>query len=85
MTHCIYGDPVALRRLADVLIKLADIDQSTLSDAELPENEGLHWHIPAKNVIKNSAALVIGRADAKGNGGTQWVINGLVDGEFEAT
>ncbi|WDF53456.1 Imm32 family immunity protein [Mucilaginibacter sp. KACC 22063] len=63
----IHGDPEALRSLANMLLKLADLDQETIPD--LPIGARKHYHLQPKFDLSNSSEqVIIGRLDAKGTG-----------------
>lgn len=63
----IHGDPEGLRSLANILLKLADLDQESIAD--LPIGAGEHEHLQPKFDLSNSSeAVIIGRLDAKGTG-----------------
>lgn len=63
----IHGDPEGLRSLANLLLKLADLDQERI--AELPIGAREHVHLQPKFDISNSSeAVIVCRLDAKGTG-----------------
>ncbi len=63
----IHGDPEGLRSLAKLLLKLADFDQE--NSKALPVDAREHEHLrPKFDLSMSSAAVVIGRLDAKGTG-----------------
>ncbi|MFI5160858.1 MAG: hypothetical protein ACHQHN_06250 [Sphingobacteriales bacterium] len=65
----IYGDPEGLRSFAKFLIQVADLNQDSIPDKELPFGEREHFHIQPKWDISNSSVqVVVGRLDAKGTG-----------------
>ena len=73
---CIYGDPLGLKSLALKLSALADLEQTKLSDSQLPIDEGFHLHITKNNGLhKKSLNLDLGRLDAKQSGETDWYTN----------
>src|ERR1043165_3726864 len=63
----IHGDPEGLRSLANLLLKLADLDQSTLTN--VPDGAREHYHLRPRWELGNSSEqVVVGRLDAKGTG-----------------
>jgi hypothetical protein len=63
----IHGDPEGLRSLANLLLKLADLDQDNV--AELPIGAREHVHLRPNIELSNSSeAVIVGRLDAKGSG-----------------
>jgi hypothetical protein len=63
----IHGDPEGLRSLAKLLIKLADLNQDTLT--KLPIGDGEHYHLrPNFDISQSSVEVIVGRLDAKGTG-----------------
>jgi hypothetical protein len=63
----IHGDPEGLRSLANLLLKLADLNQENITD--LPVGEREHQHLQPKFDLSNSSTeVIIGRLDAKGTG-----------------
>lgn len=63
----IHGDPEGLRSLANILLKLADLDQDSV--ASLPIGAREHKHLRPKLELSNSSAeVILGRLDAKGTG-----------------
>lgn len=63
----IHGDPEGLRSLANLLLKLADLDQESVVD--LPVGAREHVHLQPKFDLSNSSeAVIVGRLDAKGTG-----------------
>ncbi|MDR3679823.1 MAG: hypothetical protein P4L41_07645 [Flavipsychrobacter sp.] len=63
----IHGDPEGLRSLANLLLKLADLDQEGIVD--LPVGAREHFHLRPKFELSNSSVeVVVGRIDAKGTG-----------------
>ena len=63
----IHGDPEGLRSFANILIKLAELDQETKAD--LPTGAREHIHLRPKIELSNSSdQVIIGRLDAKGTG-----------------
>jgi len=63
----IHGDPEGLRSFANLLLKLADLDQESLVD--LPVGAREHEHLrPDIELAKSSQEVVVGRLDAKGTG-----------------
>jgi hypothetical protein len=65
---CIYGNPFGLRRLAHVLLGLADLDQTTVN---MPDSETDHHHLRTglnTDVCDSLPELRIGRVDRKLDG-----------------
>jgi hypothetical protein len=63
----IHGDPEGLRSFANLLLKLADLDQESI--ANLPIGAREHRHLQAKYDLSNSSEnVILGRLDAKGTG-----------------
>ena len=63
----IHGDPEGLRSLANLLLKMADLDQDSI--VNLPVGAREHKHLQPKLDLSNSSdSLIIGRLDAKGTG-----------------
>lgn len=63
----IHGDPEGLRSLAALLLKLADLDQGSITS--LPIGARAHEHLRPKFELSNSSeAVIVGRLDAKGTG-----------------
>lgn len=63
----IHGDPEGLRSLANLLLKLADLDQSAAEN--LPVGVREHYHLqPNWDLSKSSDQVIVGRLDAKGTG-----------------
>jgi len=63
----IHGDPEGLRSLANLLLKLADLDQNSIEG--LPVGAREHEHLRPKLDLSNSSAeVIVGRLDAKGTG-----------------
>lgn len=63
----IHGDPEGLRSLAKLLLKLAELDQDTITD--LPVGAREHYHLqPKLDLSDSSEQVIIGRLDAKGTG-----------------
>jgi len=63
----IHGDPEGLRSLANLLLKLADLDQEQVNG--LPVGEREHMHLRSNiELSKSSNAVIVGRLDAKGTG-----------------
>ncbi len=63
----IHGEPEGLRSFAQLLIKIADLNQDTIKD--LPIGARTHIHLqPGADISKSSAQVIIGRLDAKGTG-----------------
>ena len=63
----IHGDPDGLRSLADILIKIADLNQDDRSDIPIGAREHIHLS-PGLDLSKNSNQVIVGRIDAKGTG-----------------
>ena len=65
----IYGDPEGLRSFAKFLVKVADLNQESVPDKELPYGEREHYHLQPKwDLSKSSVQVIVGRLDAKGTG-----------------
>ena len=63
----IHGDPEGLRSLANLLIKIADLNQDDRAD--LPNGAREHVHLrPKLDLSTSSNQVTIGRLDAKGTG-----------------
>jgi hypothetical protein len=63
----IHGDPEGLRSFAKFLIKVADLDQESITD--LPVGTREHFHLrPKWDLGKSSVQVIVGRLDAKGTG-----------------
>jgi hypothetical protein len=63
----IHGDPEGLMSLANLLLKLADLDQESIVDLSVGARE--HFHLRPKFELSNSSEeVVVGRLDAKGTG-----------------
>ena len=59
----IYGNPEGLRRLANKLIEIADLDQTT---GEFPDTDSFHKHFATGcNTESKLPRLTIGRVDSK--------------------
>ncbi len=65
----IHGDPEGLRSFANLLLKLADIDQESIPEKELPIGAREHRHLrPDLELSGSSVEVIVGRLDAKGTG-----------------
>src|SRR5690349_12997061 len=63
----IHGDPEGLLSLADMLIRIANLDQGKRND--LPAGAKEHVHLrPKFDLSENSNRVIVGRLDAKGTG-----------------
>jgi hypothetical protein len=63
----IHGDPEGLRSLANLLLKLADLDQESITG--LPVGARAHEHLrPKLELSSSSETVIVGRLDAKGTG-----------------
>jgi hypothetical protein len=63
----IHGDPEGLRSLANLLLKLADLDEGSV--ASLPIGARAHEHLrPGFELSNSSETVIVGRLDAKGTG-----------------
>ncbi len=61
----IHGDPKGLRSFANLLLKLADLDQNKVSG--LPVGAREHYHLrPGFELANSSIQVIVGRLDAKG-------------------
>ena len=63
----IHGDPEGLRSLANLLLKLADLDQNSVDTLPNDAREHIHLH-PKFDLSNSSDAVIVGRLDAKGTG-----------------
>ena len=63
----IHGDPDGLRSLADLLTKIADLNQNDKPDLPIGAREHIHLS-PGLDLSKNSNKVIVGRIDAKGTG-----------------
>lgn len=71
----IYGDPKGLRYLAGLLEEVAAVDQEALPLHQLPVDEGYHLHMsPGIHLNKESAAVLLGRMDARKTGTFDWFV-----------
>ena len=63
----IHGDPEGLRSLAELLIKIANLNQE--NETGLPVGAREHYHLrPNIELGKSSEEVIVGRLDAKGTG-----------------
>jgi hypothetical protein len=63
----IHGDPEGLRSFANLLMKIADLNQENQID--FPEGAREHYHLrPNLELSKSSVEAIVGRLDAKGTG-----------------
>ena len=63
----IHGDPEGLKSFAQLLMKIADLDQESVAD--LPAGAREHYHLrPNLELSKSSVGAIVGRLDAKGTG-----------------
>jgi hypothetical protein len=63
----IHDDPEGLRSLANLLLKLADLDQESISG--LPVGASAHEHLrPKLELSGSSETVIVGRLDDKGTG-----------------
>ena len=63
----IHGDPEGLRSLANLLLKIADLDQDTV--VGLPVGAREHYHLrPNLELAASSVEAIVGRLDARGTG-----------------
>ena len=63
----IHGDSEGLRSFADLLLKLADLNQEEQTDFPVGARE--HYHLrPNLELGKSSVQAIVGRLDAKGTG-----------------
>ena len=63
----IHGDPEGLRSLAQMLIKIADINQDDIAGLPIGAREHIHLQ-PENDLSSSSDRVIIGRLDAKGTG-----------------
>lgn len=65
----LHGDPQGLRSLAQLLLKIADLNQEDIADTILPEGAREHLQLqPGTALSKSSVKVIVGRLDAKGSG-----------------
>jgi len=65
----IHGDPEGLRTFAELLTKIADLNQEQVNETELPTGAREHYHLrPNLELSKSSIETIVGRLDAKGTG-----------------
>ncbi len=63
----IHGDAQGLRSFANLLLKLADLDQESITNYPVGARE--HYHLrPNIDISKSSVEAIVGRLDAKGTG-----------------
>ena len=63
----IHGDPEGLRSFANLLTKIADLNQE--NETDLPIGAREHYHLrPNWELGKSSVEAIVGRLDAKGTG-----------------
>ena len=63
----IHGDPEGLKSFANILIKLADLNQDNVD--RLPVGAREHKHLRPNFELSNSSdEVIVGRLDAKGTG-----------------
>src|ERR1700743_814831 len=63
----IHGDPEGLRSLANVLLRIADLNQNDIVDLPIGAREHIHLR-PKVDSSSSSQQVIIGRLDAKGTG-----------------
>lgn len=63
----IHGDPEGLRSFAQLLIRLADLNQDTIETLPVEAREHIHLR-SGFDISKSSAEVIVGRMDAKGTG-----------------
>ena len=63
----IHGDPEGLRSLANVLLRIADLNQNDIVDLPIGAREHIHLR-PKVDLSSSSQQVIIGRLDAKGTG-----------------
>lgn len=61
------GDPEGLRSLANLLLKIADLDQKSIADLPVDAREHVHLR-PNFGLSASSLPVIVGRLDAKGTG-----------------
>lgn len=67
----IYGDPVGLLQLAEIITAIANIDQSAIPDRNCPPDEGIHVTLNAGQELQSDqVTLFVGRLDRKSDGKT---------------
>ncbi len=63
----IHGDPEGLKSFANLLIKIAELNQDTIDD--LPDGAREHIQLrPGFDLANSSDQIIAGRLDAKGTG-----------------
>ncbi len=63
----IHGDSEGLRSFAELLLKIADLNQENVEDLPIGARE--HYHLrPNLELGKSSVETIVGRLDAKGTG-----------------
>ena len=63
----IHGDPEGLRSFANLLLKIADLNQE--GEEDLPIGAREHYYLrPNLELSKSSVEAIVGRIDAKGTG-----------------
>jgi hypothetical protein len=67
LSIAIVGDPAGLRRLAKMVLDLANMDQEKAKEIPIGEREHIHLHARAQ-LHWHSCEVEICRADAKGTG-----------------
>jgi hypothetical protein len=63
----IHGDPMGLKSLAQLLIKMADRNQDDIINIPIGERDHIHLR-PKYDLSNSSEQVIIGRLDAKGTG-----------------
>ncbi len=65
----IHGNPEGLKSFANLLLKLAELNQDEIKDNFLPIGAREHYHLrPGIELSKSSIEVIVGRLDAKGTG-----------------
>ena len=64
----IHGDPEGLRSFAQLLLRIASINQNDLTDLPVGAREHIHLQ-PNLDLSKSSLPVIVGRLDAKGTKG----------------
>ena len=63
----VHGDPDGLKSLANLLIKLADLNQDNVDGLPIVTREHIHLR-PKFELAKSSEKVIVGRLDPKGTG-----------------
>lgn len=63
----IHGDPDGLKSFANLLLKLADLNQDNVDGLPIGAREHIHLQ-PKFDLANSSEEVIVGRLDAKGTG-----------------